>query len=248
VPDALFYEASRPYSTIRLQPYKDGNIVLIGGLNHKTGQGGDIIARYRTLEDFARRLFNVTSILYHWTTQDTVTMDAIPYIGKITSAARHIYVATGFGGWGMTNGTVAGMLLTDMIIGRNNPWSTVFDATRIYPTASAKKFTAQHIDEAKEWVKGIVAGSNSLAGIANGEARVIEHVGKKTGVYKDIDGVLHAVSITCTHMGCTLQWDNAEKTWDCPCHGSRFTYDGNIVYGPAVTPLECIDAGDLVKE
>ena len=237
-PEGLFFSTDENYNTIRPHTVEGDTIMLVGGMNHKTGQGGDIIERYKKLEEFSRRHFDVRSIDYHWTTQDNETMDGVPYIGRLSKASRRTYVATGFGGWGMTNGTVAGMVLSDMILGRENPWQEVFDSTRIKPAVSAKRFIGQNLNVAKEYVKGSAAGgADEIFSMARGEGRIINIRNEKAAVYKDDDGALHAVSSKCTHMGCTVKWDNAHRTWDCPCHGSRFTYDGEIVYGPAIKPL-----------
>jgi glycine/D-amino acid oxidase-like deaminating enzyme/nitrite reductase/ring-hydroxylating ferredoxin subunit len=239
VPDGMFYSPGQPYSTIRSHPYLSGELLLVGGEDNATGRGGDIVERYRKVEEYARSRFDVQSVEYHWTTQDNVTMDAMPYVGRLSDQHEKIFVATGFGGWGMTGGTVAAMILSDRIIGRPNPWSALYDSLRGTPKTPASPFFAMNADVAKEFTSGYLKKPvERLEDIANGEGAVIERDHEKVGVYRDHQGKIHAVSAVCTHMGCTLAWDNAEKSWDCPCHGSRFNFNGQVVYGPATRNLE----------
>ncbi|MFN8418360.1 MAG: FAD-dependent oxidoreductase [Anaerolineae bacterium] len=239
-PEGMFIDSVDEYPTMRNQPTEDGEIFLIGGENYKTGQGGDIIARYERLEKVAREYFPVKSVDYHWSTQDNMTLDRVPFIGKIDRSDTNIYVATGFGGWGMTNGSAAGMILSDLILGKENPWAQVFNPVRFKPVASAKPLIAEGANVAKEIVGGLLPkpAAEAAQTLAVGEGMVVHHEGERVAISRDEQGRLHAVSAICTHMGCVVNWNNAERSWDCPCHASRFAPDGTVLHGPAVKDLE----------
>jgi Rieske Fe-S protein len=166
-------------------------------------------------------------------------MDGMPFVGRASSSANHLYVATGFNAWGITNGTAAGMILSDLITGRSNPWAEIFDATRIKPLAGAKSFIAENVGTGAQLVGGYVQGrGRSLDEVPAGAAAILKLDGKRTAVFRDEGGRVHAVSAVCTHLGCVLGWNPIDRTWDCPCHGSRFALDGTVIHGPATTSLE----------
>jgi Rieske Fe-S protein len=221
-----------------------GDLLIVGGEGHKTGQGGDTAERYRRLERWARERFDVKSVEYRWATQDNVTVDKVPYIGKATPATERQFVATGFGGWGMTNSTVAGLLLSDLVLGRENSWSSLYDPNRFKPLTSAKDFVVENVDVATHFVKdrANVPEEENVTDLIEGEGRVVEVDGERVAVCK-VEGAVHAVSAKCTHMGCIVSWNNGEKSWDCPCHGSRFNYDGTVIQGPANRDLEKASLG-----
>lgn len=216
-----------------------GDILIIGSRLHKTGKENDTIHEYKELENFTHQ-FKAEQILYYWSTQDNSTPDRLPYVGQLTKDSKRVWVATGFDGWGMSNGTAAGMLLTDLILGRKNPWAEAYDPLRFKPTPkSAKEFLKENLQVGKDFFAGrLRAKRKDLNSIKNGEARILEIGEKKLAVYKDENGQLHAVSPACTHLGCMISWNNAEKSWDCPCHGSRFDIDGQVIHGPAVHDLK----------
>jgi glycine/D-amino acid oxidase-like deaminating enzyme/nitrite reductase/ring-hydroxylating ferredoxin subunit len=239
LPEGMFYNPGESFNTIRSHPHLGGEMLLLGGEENKTGQGGDIIGNYSRLEEYARSHFDVRSVDYHWTTQDNVTMDMVPYVGRLSAQYEKVFVATGFCGWGMTGGTVAGMILADQILEKTNPWAAFYNSLRVRPLTAARQFLSISGEGGKGLVSGRVpAPSSDIESLPSGEGRIVEINKEKVGVYRDMQGKLHAVSTVCTHMGCTLTWDNAEKSWDCPCHGSRFNYRGQVIYGPAVTNLE----------
>jgi Rieske Fe-S protein len=177
---------------------------------------------------------------YHWSTQDYVPVDGIPYVGRLTRRSDHAYVATGFKKWGMTNGTAAAMILSDAILGRPNPWADLFDSKRLKPVASAVKFAKENGAVARHFFgdrvnRGARAETDDLE---RGEGRLLNLGGRKTAAYRDDDGVLHRLSPVCTHLGCHVSWNSAERSWDCPCHGSRFSGEGVVIQGPATRDLE----------
>lgn len=241
-PAGMFY--STEPSEHSLRPHWAGTereIVLVGGETHPTGKGGDTMERYQQLEAWARQHLPLKSIEYHWSTHDTKTYDKVPMIGKLTSSTRHLYVATGFKGWGMSHGTLTGLLLRDMITGRDNPWSKLFNPNR-FDTFASGELLASNANIIGTLIKGKFSSyAESVADLPNDEARVVEIDGKKVAVYRDTQGHLHAVSAVCTHMGCTVSWNTAEKTWDCPCHGSRFDCEGHVVHSPAIDDLSAYE-------
>lgn len=240
-PDGMFINIEEPTRSLRSQSMDQEELILIGGENHKTGHGTDTHTHYKKLEEFARENFPVKDILYRWSTQDYDTMDGIPYVGHLTAKTPHLYVATGFGKWGMTNGTAAAILLKDMIKKGTSPWEPVYNPSRFQPIASAKNFIKENADVVENLIAGKIRKVPADISIPSGEGKVVNIDGKKTGLYRDDKGELHGVDTTCTHLGCELQWNSAEHSWDCPCHGSRFTIDGDIIDGPALRSLQTID-------
>ena len=244
-PDGMFITAGSPSRSVRSTPYGDDALLVITGEKHKTGEESATDDLYRNLQAWADGRFNVLSHEYRWSTQDNYSVDGLPLIGRYTRETEHLYTATGFNAWGMTNGTLAGMLLSDAILGRENPWAEFFDAKRISPVAGAKAFVKENVKDALHMVGDRIfkEGPGSTDALGLGEAAVVTDGGKSVAVYKDPEGAVHAVSAVCTHLGCVVSWNAGETTWDCPCHGSRFSCDGQVLHGPAVDPLEPHDLG-----
>ncbi|HYJ47122.1 MAG TPA: FAD-dependent oxidoreductase [Pyrinomonadaceae bacterium] len=250
-PEGMFITAESPFRSFRSNPAEDGGeIWMVGGENHKTGQGGDTEERYRNLERYARERFTLESIEYRWSTQDNVTVDRVPYIGKVSPGTERLYVATGFGGWGMTNSTVSAMILSDLVLGRENDWSTLYDPNRFKPLTSAKDLIVENVDVAKHFVtdRFYVPDEEDARGMIDGEGQVVEVDGEKVALCRLDDGVVHSVSAVCTHMGCIVSWNKAERSWDCPCHGSRFNFDGKVIQGPANKDLKQVSLGDQERD
>jgi glycine/D-amino acid oxidase-like deaminating enzyme/nitrite reductase/ring-hydroxylating ferredoxin subunit len=212
---------------------------VLAGEEHKTGHGRDTRSHYEALEGWARDRFPVESVDYRWSAQDYLPADSVPYIGRLIPGYGRLHVATGFKKWGMTHSAVAAMLLCDHITGRANPWSGLFRATRLHPLASAKELAVHNLDVGLRFVgdRLLTLRPAPARDLAPGEAGLRELNGEKVAAYRDPDGRLHAVSGRCTHLGCLVAWNAAERTWDCPCHGSRYTYDGQVIQGPAVKNL-----------
>lgn len=238
-PEGMFIGFGKNYHSIRTTPYRDGLLLLIGGGGHKVGTVTETEEKYLELESFAREHFAVNTIAYRWSTQDFISFDKLPYIGQLTPFNRHTYVATGFSLWGMTKGTLAGMLLADRILGTENPWAELYDATRATPFLNQTSIQ-QNLDVARRWVGDRLQGwgSGSFSEVQPGEGKLVTVKGDKVAAYRDAAGTLHAVSAVCSHLGCIVSWNSAENSWDCPCHGSRFTYEGEVIHGPAVKDLE----------
>jgi glycine/D-amino acid oxidase-like deaminating enzyme/nitrite reductase/ring-hydroxylating ferredoxin subunit len=240
-PEGMFITAESPFRSFRSNPAEDGGeIWMVGGENHKTGQGGDTRECYKNLERYAFERFSVESIEYRWSTQDNVTVDRVPYIGKASPGSERLFVATGFGGWGMTNSAVSAMILSALIMGRANDWSTLYDPNRFKPLTSAKDLIVENVDVAKHFVtdRFKIPEEAEAGGIIDGEGHIVDVDGEKVATCKLDSGVTYSVSAVCTHMGCVVSWNKAERSWDCPCHGSRFNYDGKVIQGPANKDLK----------
>ncbi len=240
VPKGMYISVEQPTRSIRQHPFDGGELLILGGDSHKTGQDDDTEKHYTALEEFASERFAVRSIEYRWSTQDQMSVDHVPYIGKLRRTSDRLYVATGFNKWGMTSGTLAGVVITDQILGRDNPWIELFDPNRVKPLASAKEFIKENINVARRFVGDRITqrAPLSIEQLAPGEGQVASVGGKQVAVSRDAEGNVHAVSARCTHLGCIVNWNRAERTWDCPCHGSRFAQSGTVLEGPAVAALE----------
>jgi glycine/D-amino acid oxidase-like deaminating enzyme/nitrite reductase/ring-hydroxylating ferredoxin subunit len=225
---------------LRLQPYKDDELLVISGCSHKVGQGGDTMQYYRELEKFAEKNYRVKSIPFRWSTQDNWTLDGIPYIGKIRPNTEQVFVATGFAGWGMTTGIYAARIITDLIAGHGNPWAEFFNPNRFRGVESVKKVVTENVNTAQQLIGGVLEepGLKTPESLKPGEACILEIKGEKVAAYKDREGKMHVLSPVCTHLGCEVAWNPAEESWDCPCHGSRYDSDGVVFQGPAVKNLE----------
>ncbi|KGK87802.1 (2Fe-2S)-binding protein [Desulfosporosinus sp. HMP52] len=238
-PGGMYINAETPTRSLRSLPTEDGERVLIVGEKHKTGHGENLVQHYLNLMDFAEELFTVEDFPYRWSTQDCTTLDDIPYIGQMTSDRPNLYIASGFRKWGMTHSTVSGLILRDLIVKGESPWQEVYHPSR-FNSSSAVEFVVQNTDVGINFVSGKLKPVQDELTVNPGEAIVADVKGHRAGVYKDSENQLHIVDSTCTHMGCEVQWNDAEHSWDCPCHGSRFTIDGKIVEGPAMKELETI--------
>jgi len=239
--DGLFWDMGDPYHYARLQRIADRTYVIVGGEDHKVGEEDDTTIPFERLEAYvrARYRYEPAATDYRWSGQIIESADGLPYVGR-NSLSSHVFVATGYGGNGMTNGTLAAMVLADEVCGRRSRFRELLDATRIKPLAAAKAFVAENVDYPKHLLKDRLPlpGAAELARLAPGEGEVLSLRGQRLAVYRNANGELSALSPVCTHLGCLVHWNTTEKSWDCPCHGSRFDPHGRILNGPAVTPLE----------
>lgn len=240
VPQGMYLSVDSPTRSVRPALMAGREVAILGGEKHKVGQDPDTRQRYAALEEWARHNFPVRSVDYRWSAQDYVPVDHVPFVGPLEPTSERVLVATGFKKWGMTNGTAAAMMLADRIAGRDNPWASFFDTNRLNPRQSVKELVKENANVVKRFVADRLATetSRSVDDLAPGEAEVLVVGGERVAAYRDDDGGLHAVSAVCTHLGCTVTWNTAETTWDCPCHGSRFTLDGAVLHGPAIKDLE----------
>lgn len=239
VPDGMFISVEQPRFSVRGHRDDDGRDWLIfAGPSFTHGEVEEEKKNFVDLERFAAENFGVEPE-YRWTNEDYGSTDGAPFVGWSSSLRESYLVATGFNAWGITNGTAAAMILTDMIQGRDNDWLQVYDSTRIKPVAGGAEFVKGNAETASHLIGGHLAPKpHSLAGLAKGEAAILKLDGKNVAAFRDEQGRLHAVSAACTHMGCLVGWNPVDRSWDCPCHGSRFESDGTVMHGPAVSPLE----------
>jgi glycine/D-amino acid oxidase-like deaminating enzyme/nitrite reductase/ring-hydroxylating ferredoxin subunit len=242
VPDALFWDTGDPYRYVRLDRHRDYDQIIYGGEDHKTGQAADTNACYARLERALTALVPEVTLSHRWSGQVIETPDGLPYIGRM---ADHQYAATGFAGNGMTFGTVAALLIADAIEGRRNPWAELFDPGRAALRHGLWDYVKENADYPYYLIRDRFAGAEgrSLRSVKRGHGQIVEHRGSKVAASRDPQGRLTVRSATCTHMGCIVGWNDAEGTWDCPCHGSRFRPDGTVISGPAETPLSDVSEG-----
>jgi glycine/D-amino acid oxidase-like deaminating enzyme/nitrite reductase/ring-hydroxylating ferredoxin subunit len=236
VNDALWWDTASPYRYLRIEPGETDDLVIYGGEDHKTGQEADTTARFERLETALADLVPGIVLTHRWSGQVVETPDGLPYIGR---AADGQYCATGFGGNGLTFGTLAAMVMADAIGGRPNPWSELFDPDRKVLARGLWDYVRENVDYPYYMTRDRLVGAPDIeiTGIEPGHGAIVERDGEKVAVYRDPAGRPVTLAATCTHMGCVVRWNAAERTWDCPCHGSRFAPTGQVLSGPAETPL-----------
>jgi glycine/D-amino acid oxidase-like deaminating enzyme/nitrite reductase/ring-hydroxylating ferredoxin subunit len=236
IPDALWWDTGDPYYYLRVDPHRDYDVVVFGGEDHKTGQQDDTSACYRRLEGRLRAIVADVDVTHRWSGQVIETPDGLPYIGR---SAEHQYSATGYAGNGLTFGTLAGMMMSDAILQRSNPWTELFDPGRKALTRGLWDYVKENVDYPYYVIRDRFAGAvaQPLRAVKRGQGKIIERNGAKVAAYRDADGSISLRSAICTHMGCVVGWNTAERTWDCPCHGSRFKPTGEVISGPAEAPL-----------
>jgi glycine/D-amino acid oxidase-like deaminating enzyme/nitrite reductase/ring-hydroxylating ferredoxin subunit len=243
VPHGMFISAGQPTRSIRAIPVDGEERLMVGGEGHNTGEDDDTRERYAALEAFAREHWDVTEVTHRWSAHDLQPADGIPYVGRYTPISKHVWTAAGFRKWGFTNGAAAAELLAALIAGREHDRADFFDPYRFTPLRSLKGVASEVLKDGRHFVGDRLRGADadSYDAVPAGEARLLRDGAKLVGAYRDDDGTLHAVSAVCTHLGCQVQWNGAERSWDCPCHGSRFDTDGTVLQGPATAPLERIE-------
>jgi Rieske Fe-S protein len=236
IPDALWWDTADPYHYLRLEPHHHHDLVILGGEDHKTGQEHDTQACYRRLEEHLVAMIPGVDLSHRWSGQVIETPDGLPYIGQ---SEEHQYSATGFAGNGMTFGTLAGMMISEAILGRQNPWTDLFDPARRVLARDVWRYVTENKDYPYYLMRDRFAGAETRQDrtIERGHGKILERNGAKVAAFRDDAGALTVRSAICSHMGCVVTWNPAERTWDCPCHGSRFTTDGEVLSGPAQAPL-----------
>jgi len=248
VPQILLWDTPDPYHYVRLQRVEaeageaEGgyDVLIVGGEDHKTGQADDAEERFRCLEEWTRERFpQVQSFEFRWSGQVMEPADGLAFIGRNPLDSDNVYIATGDSGHGMTHGTIAGMLLTDLIAGRENAWAELYDPSRKpLSTSAIKDFAQENLNVAAQYTDLVTPGEVSDASeIKAGEGAIIRRGVTKIACHRDESGALHERSAICAHLGCVVRWNSTEKTWDCPCHGSRYQTDGHVVNGPAIKGL-----------
>lgn len=250
-PDGIFISAEKDIYSFRSQPYRDGELIIAGGQEHVTGKVEDTIVRFVNLFKYVKQYYDIDHIEFCWSSQDNNTFDLVPYIGRYLPDEKNIYVATGFNGWGMTHGTISAMIITDMIRGVKSPWSGIYDPARFKLRADNMAKTAGRTFKKDDSGRIVKAGRSSgfkkiqdlneyLKDLHPGDGKIAEISGVKVALYKHIDGDGYFLNPLCPHMGCLLRFNGAEKSWDCPCHGSRFSFDGKVLNSPAFEDMEIL--------
>jgi glycine/D-amino acid oxidase-like deaminating enzyme/nitrite reductase/ring-hydroxylating ferredoxin subunit len=240
VPDALFWDTADPYHYLRIHAAGDHDMVIFGGEDHKTGQTTDTAQCFQRLEARLKALIAEVAVTHRWSGQVIETPDGLPYIGPMGDRQ---YLATGFAGNGMTFGTLGAMMIADAITGRANPWADLFDPGRKALGRSTWEYLKENKDYPYYLIRDRFAGgeARSLRAVKRGHGTIVDRNGARVAAYRHEDGTVTMRSATCTHMGCVVGWNDAEHTWDCPCHGSRFTTNGDVISGPAESPLAAVD-------
>jgi glycine/D-amino acid oxidase-like deaminating enzyme/nitrite reductase/ring-hydroxylating ferredoxin subunit len=239
-PEGMFISAGSPTRSVRAVPVAGEELLLVGGEGHRTGTGGDTSARYARLEAFAREHWEVRSVDYRWSAQDNTTVDGLPFVGPLTPFEPRVLMATGFAKWGMTGGTAAALVLAARMEGREHPATRLLDPSRLRPREAAARFVKENAEAGLRFLADRLTkpGRRALEDLAPDEGDIVRHRGERVAGYRSAGGELFALSPTCTHLGCQVNFNRAERSWDCPCHGSRFAVDGTVLQGPAVHRLE----------
>ncbi len=238
----MYINSEKPTISFRTAKIGNNRLLLIGGMDHKTGEDIDLSSSYEKLIAIAKQIDPECNVVYKWCTEDCISLDKIPYIGEFSNLMPNVYVGTGYKKWGMTTSNIAANIIVDKILGKENPYEEVFTSTRLKPIKNYQEMG----NMLKEVVDGLVIEKikipkETIENLKMGQGKIVEVDGKKVGVYQDENGKLFAVKPVCSHLGCELNWNNLEKTWDCPCHGSRFTYTGKSIYDPSIKDLETVE-------
>ena len=251
VTQALYWDTHDPYHYVRIQRTTNAalggdnddpvDLLIVGGEDHKTGQAADTEERFMALERWMRHHFPAAGVLeFRWSGQVMETQDGLGFIGRNPMDANNIYVATGDSGMGMTHGTIAGMLICDLIQGRQNPWASLYDPSRVR-LGAAGEFLKENLNVAAQYTSWVTPGEvESFDEIVPNTGAVMRDGSRKVAVFRDETGEIHQLSAVCTHLGCIVAWNKAASTWDCPCHGSRYDAQGRVINGPATSDLEKI--------
>ena len=236
--EGMYINEEEPTISLRTAKYGDEYLLIVVGFDHKTGAQIDLSDSYTRLEKIAREIYPNGEIKYHWNTEDCITLDKIPYIGEFSKVWENCFVATGFNKWGITSSKIAADIITDKILGFKNEYEDIFTSTRVEPIKNIKEvgnIVKESIDSLV--IKKLEIPKEEINQIQKGEGKIVEIDGKKVGIYKNEKDEIYKVDPVCKHLGCELTWNNLDKTWDCPCHGSRYDYKGRLLYGPSVKNL-----------
>lgn len=238
--EGMYINTEEPTISLRTVQEKDGKrLLIIAGFDHKTGAKIDLSNGYNYLESIAKKMYPKCEIKYMWNTEDCISLDKVSYIGEFSNSMPNVYVATGYNKWGITTSNIAANIIVDKIMGKENPYEEIYKATRLEPVKNIKEMG----NILKESIYSLVLNKleipkETIQQIEIDQGKIVEVGGKKVGIYKNSQGEIFKVKPICMHLGCELSWNNLDKTWDCPCHGSRYNYKGELIYGPSVKNLE----------
>ena len=249
-PEDLSYDMEDPYHYYRTQEVNGRSYFIAGGKDHKTAHEDNTSNRFLQLESHLGKFFDIKEINYQWSSQFFESADGLPYIGHLPAHPENIFVATGFGGNGMVFSSVAALVLSEMLTTGKNKYDNIFNPNRVKPVAGFSNFISHNADVVKQFVGKWFSHEQleELSNLAAGEGRVVEFENQKLAIYKSMEGQIYALNPACTHLKCEVKWNNAERSWDCPCHGTRYHYDGTVITGPADQDLEKIEIRELVEK
>ncbi|RYF09705.1 MAG: FAD-dependent oxidoreductase, partial [Deltaproteobacteria bacterium] len=241
-PAGMYFDSEDPYHYIRTQDTSQGDLLIVGGYDHRTGEQEDTLAQRSKLRDYAAQYFKMTQIAYEWSGQILEPADGIPFIGT-NGGDENTFFATGYAGNGITLGTVAGKLLSELAMGSDSPYAALFSSHRKDVRAQAGAVFKENLVVPKSLILDRLAAwaTRDVEGLRPGEGKVCGHGAQAAAVFQQSDGKRHVLSAVCPHMGCIVHWNNGEKSWDCPCHGSRFSAEGKLLNGPALEDLKRVD-------
>ena len=244
--NGMYINVKDPTYSFRTALYNGKRVLILVGNDHKTGEAIENNKNYEELESKVKKWYPNLEVLFRWNTRDCTTLDKVPYIGEFSKIMPNMYVATGFKKWGMTTSNVAANIIVDKMMNKKNEYEDIYDSNRfdlIKNRWEVKNMVKQTINS--EVIEKFKIKEVDIEDIENDNGAIIKIDGKNVGVYKDKEGKIYCVKPNCSHLGCLLTWNNLDKTWDCPCHGSRFDYEGKNIYDPAVKDLEKMDYGDV---
>ncbi|MDQ3555196.1 MAG: FAD-dependent oxidoreductase [Gemmatimonadota bacterium] len=247
VPDLLLYDTAEPYRYVRLQRVRgeggERELLIVGGEDHKTGQADDAEMRFSRLEAWARARFPVEEVEMRWSGQWMDPVDGLAFIGRNPADSDNVYIITGDSGHGMTHATLGAMLVSDLILGRPNEWETLYDPSRrTFSAPSLQEFAKENLNVAAQYADWLRSGEvESAEAIPPGHGAVLRRGARRIAAFRSEDGTVTERSATCTHLGCSVRWNSQERSWDCPCHGSRFAPTGEVLTGPAIAPLNPVE-------
>lgn len=239
--EGMYINAEQPTLSAKITKYNNKNILLLSGSDHKTGKEAGVNSPYNILDSFAKAIDPSSKIISRWVTEDSVSLDKLPYIGEFSTFMPNMYIATGFKKWGMTFSNISSNIIFDNIRKNENEYSKIFNSTRLHPIQN-KEEIGNMIKEATSSIilKKFTIPNETILSLSPDEGKIVEFEGNKVGIYKDKNNNIYKLKPVCPHLGCEVSWNQVTKTWDCPCHGSRFNYDGKLIYGPALYDLEIL--------
>lgn len=249
-PDGLAYDMYDPYHYYRTQKIDEKKFLIVGGYDHKTAHEQNTEACFNKLEAHIRKYYDVKEVAFKWSSQYFEPVDGLAYIGHLPGSPDNVFVATGYGGNGMTYSHIAAIMLTDLITKGKSDYAKLFDPDRLKPIAGFTNFIKENTDVVKEFIGKRLSKEKltALTELAPGEGKVVKYEDHSLAIYKDENGKLHALNPVCTHAKCTVGWNSAEKSWDCPCHGARYSINGEVLTGPARQGLEVVELKELAEE
>jgi glycine/D-amino acid oxidase-like deaminating enzyme/nitrite reductase/ring-hydroxylating ferredoxin subunit len=234
--EGMYLSAATPVRSLRSHPTENGDLLIVAGESHRAGEG-DEVERYRRLEAFAAERFDARAVENRWSAQDNMPEDGLPFVGRLIPFSDRVLVVTGLRKWGLAMGTTAAVMVAETALGRDHPLAGFFRPERLHPRPAAFELVSHNARSGLRFVTDRITRRGSAEGVEPGEGRVVGSGLGQAAVYRDDAGVIHTLSARCTHLGCIVSWNRAERSWDCPCHGSRFGPLGDVIQGPATSPL-----------